>query len=97
MPKSYIFHLSNLFTKCYEENYVPTQWTNDITVFIPKPNTPPTPDGFRPITLLAVEYKIIPNTQNGATANKGCDTSLWHYICTIQDAQKYKKNYMHYI
>lgn len=35
-------------------------------MLIPKPGTPPTPDGFRPITLLSVEYKLYTHILNEA-------------------------------
>jgi len=104
VPDEYLQRLSALFQTCYDAEYKPVKHDHDITVLLPKPNTDPTPDGFRPIMLLSVEYKLysqvltnaltdwlhtnktIPEWQNGATAEKGCDASLWQYLCTIKDA-----------
>lgn len=57
-PDPMIQYISELLQNCYENNTAPEQWFEGITVLIPKPNTPPTPGGFRPITLLPVEYKL---------------------------------------
>ncbi len=63
-PKSHLAKLSDIFTTCYKQNICPTQWKQGITVLIPKPDTPPTPAGFRPITLLSVEYKLYTHILN---------------------------------
>lgn len=102
----YLSLLSNIYNNAYNHNLIPESWENGITTLLPKPNTPPTPDGFRPITLLSVEYKlytiilnetllkwaihnqIIPQSQNGALPDKGCDTSLWSLITTINECNK---------
>lgn len=104
----YLARLSNIYIDCYERELKITEWDHGTTVLLSKPGNP-TPDNFRPITLLSVEYKlytqvltialtewlhanhIIPDCQNGATAEKGCDTSLWHYLCTIKDANQFNR------
>lgn len=108
-PETYYTYLSKFFTKCYQENIHPKSWKQGITTLIPKPNTPPTPDGFRPITLLSVEYKlytmiigeallkwalkndIIPQSQNGALPDRGCDACLWNIIPVINECNKHSK------
>lgn len=57
-PETMLQYISELLQNCYKNNVAPDQWFEGITVLIPKPNTPPTPGGFRPITLLPVEYKL---------------------------------------
>lgn len=57
-PNSLIEQVSKLLQSCYDQNVTPEPWFKGITVLIPKPNTPPTPGGFRPITLLPIEYKL---------------------------------------
>lgn len=102
----YLTQLSNLYINAYNFGLNPNSWENGITTLLPKPNSPPTPEGFRPITLLSVEYKlytiilnetllrwvtqnhIIPQSQNGALPDKGCDTSLWSLITTINECNK---------
>ena len=104
--EEYATHLSQKFTSYHEQNVHPDSWFQGITTLIPKPNTPPTPGGFRPITLLSVEYKlytiiinetilkwafennIVPPSQNGALADRGCDTCLWNLISTINECNK---------
>jgi len=65
-PDHIIHSLSALYHKCYTSNTYPTLWHNGITSLIPKPNIPPTSDGFRPITLLNVEYKLYTHVLNKA-------------------------------
>ena len=102
----YLTTLTQIYTYMYENNLCPSEWKQGITTLIPKPGTAPTPDGFRPITLLSVEYKlytgilteallkwtlennIIPPSQNGALADRGCDTCLWTLISTINECYK---------
>ncbi len=63
-PKEHLKKLSKIYSTCYKQNICPTQWKEGITVLIPKPDTPPTPSGFRPITLLSVEYKLYTHILN---------------------------------
>lgn len=56
--EGYIKELSNMYKLMYEHNMCPSGWKDGITKLIPKPETAPTPEGFRPITLLSVEYKL---------------------------------------
>ncbi len=57
-PDTYLEHLSILFKECYLQNKTPSIWKKGITTLLPKPDSPPNPLGFRPITLLCVEYKL---------------------------------------
>lgn len=108
-PDCYIERISKLLTTCYHNNSIPQNWREGTTVLLPKPNTDPSPDGFRPITLLSVEYKlfshiinhslvkwltsnkVIPDWQNGALFERGCDTSLWTYLTAIKHSNLFQK------
>ena len=57
-PDHYLENLSQIYKEIYEKNMCPADWKNGITTLIPKPGIAPTPEGFRPITLLSVEYKL---------------------------------------
>lgn len=65
-PDWFLDKLSGLFTNCYATGTYPNSWKQGITALLHKPNTPPTPDGFRPITLLNVEYKLYTQILNDA-------------------------------
>lgn len=102
----YLKYLTEIFIYMYDNNLCPLSWKSGITTLIPKPGTAPSADGFRPITLLNVEYKlytailtesllkwtlsnnVIPDSQNGALPDRGCDTCLWTLISTINECKK---------
>ncbi len=63
-PDTYLTKLSEIFQVCYNNYICPTQWKDGVTVLLPKPDTLPTPTGFRPITLLSVEYKLYTHILN---------------------------------
>ena len=104
--QEYYTSLGDRFKYYFAENVHPSNWKKGITSLIPKPNTPPTPDGFRPITLLSVEYKlytmiigeallkwslehkVIPDSQNGALPDRGCDACLWSLLPIINESNK---------
>ncbi len=63
-PDAYLAKLSEIYQVCFNSYTCPTKWKDGITVLLPKPDTLPTPTGFRPITLLSVEYKLYTHILN---------------------------------
>jgi hypothetical protein len=51
--------LKDLLNRMFLHNQVSTQQKHKIVVCLPKSNGDPTPDGYRPITLLTTEYKLL--------------------------------------
>lgn len=63
-PLTYLEGLSKIFTHLYNLNYIPLAWKNGITILIEKPTNDIGLDKYRPITLLAVEYKLFTHILN---------------------------------
>lgn len=58
--------LSRLFSHLYKNKYVPIKWREGRTILVPKKGTEIGLDNHRPITLLAVEYKLYTHILNVA-------------------------------
>ncbi len=50
--------LSEIYQVCFDNYICLTKWKDGIMVLLSKPDTLLTPTGFKPITLLSVEYKL---------------------------------------
>jgi len=88
----------------FPHNQVSTQQKHGIVVCLPKSNGDPTPDGYRPITLLTTEYKILARimarrlraiTEVHLHSSQFCavlGNTVLDAIATVRDAITYAEN-----
>jgi len=96
--------LKDLLNRMVLHNQVPTQQKYGILVCLPKSNGDPTPDGYRPITLLTTKYKLLARdmvrrlrtiTEKHLRSCQFCavpGNTILDAVATVRDAITYAEN-----